>query len=151
LRRGERRPSLVYELTSDAEQLFPKAYAPALRSLLDVVAERGSEGGIRAIAQEAGRRLGAEAGVVSVGDTRARLAAAAEVLTAMGGLTEVEASADGPLALQGYACPLGALVQQRPELCTLAEALVTEVSGVVVRETCVRAEGDRPRCRFVVA
>jgi len=147
LRRGERRPALVYELTSEAEQLFPKAYAPALRSLLEVIADRGPTADLQAIAREAGRRLGAGK-QVAAGDMRARLGAAAHVLSGLGGLTEVDGTGDGRLELRGYACPFGELVTPHPELCSLAESLVAEVSGIAVRETCIRAEGEPPRCRF---
>ena len=42
---GGGKPAYIYELTSEAEDLFPKAYAPALGRLLDVLAERlGPEG-----------------------------------------------------------------------------------------------------------
>src|SRR3712207_399437 len=41
---GGGKPAYVYELTQEAEDLFPKAYEPALRRLLDVLSERlGSE------------------------------------------------------------------------------------------------------------
>lgn len=147
-RRGERRPSLVYELTSEAEELFPKAYAAALRSVLDVIAERGSAAEVQEIAREAGRRL-ASSRSVPAADARERLGAAAQVLTTLGGLAEVATTADGQLELQGFACPLGDLVQQHPELCILAEALVAEVSGLHVQENCSREKGS-PRCCFQV-
>src|SRR5919199_2466967 len=41
---GGGKPAYVYELTEGGENLFPKAYEPALRRLLDVLSERlGSE------------------------------------------------------------------------------------------------------------
>src|SRR5262245_23268646 len=39
-RRGLGKPAFAYDLTPDAERLFPKAYGPLLRGLLDVLAER---------------------------------------------------------------------------------------------------------------
>jgi predicted ArsR family transcriptional regulator len=149
LRRGERRPSQMYELTADAEALFPKAYAPALKSLLEVLAERGSAADVQAIVREAGRRL-ADGRQVREGDVHQRLAAAAEVLTELGGLTEVTAGDQGALELRGVACPLGGLVSGHPELCALAEALVAEITGLPVTETCARSAGEPPRCRFLV-
>jgi predicted ArsR family transcriptional regulator len=50
--------------------------------------------------------------------------------------------------IRGYSCPLAALVPDHPERCKLAEALLTEVVGVAVREHCHK--GERPRCRFEV-
>ena len=149
VRRGERRPSLVYELTSDAELLFPKAYAPALGSLLEVMSERVPAEDLADIAREAGRRL-AEGKQLAAGDTAARLAAAAQVVTSLGGLVEVVNTGQGRFGLRGFACPLGELVQRHPQLCTLAEALVADVSGLGVRETCTRTQGEPPRCHFVI-
>lgn len=148
-RRSERRPSLVYELTPEAERLFPKAYAPALRSVLDVLTARKTSAHVYEIARAAGRQL-ADGKQTSSGDAWQRLTAASEVLSELGGLAEVETGLHGQLELRGYACPLGELVQGHPELCTLAEALVAEVSGLTVQETCTRQEGEPPRCRFQV-
>jgi predicted ArsR family transcriptional regulator len=149
VRKGERRPSLVYELTPDAEQLFPKAYAPALARLLDVLSERSSPAELRRIASESGRRL-AVGRPLAVGGPKERLQEAADVLSDLGGLAEVETDAQGRLQLRGFSCPLGELATDHPELCALAEALVSEVSGLTAHETCDRAPGAPPRCRFEI-
>lgn len=147
IRRGERRPSLMYELTPEAERLFPKAYAPALARLLDVLREHNSPEQLRQLAAESGRRL-AVGRPLAAGGTRERLQAAADVLSSLGGLTEVQSDAAGRLQLNAFSCPLGELVADHPELCTLAEALVAEVSGLPAREACEREPGRPPRCRF---
>src|SRR5688572_1849363 len=40
VRRGVGKPAYAYDLTPDAERLFPKAYGPVLRQVIDVLAER---------------------------------------------------------------------------------------------------------------
>ena len=45
-------------------------------------------------------------------------------------------------------CPLATAVAAHPEVCRLAETLLSEIIGVEVREQCDR-EGS-PRCRFEV-
>src|SRR6266581_530224 len=40
VRRGSRKPSSIYDLAPEAEQLFPKAYDPVLQHLLEVLGER---------------------------------------------------------------------------------------------------------------
>src|SRR5437588_5070051 len=40
VRRGGGKPSSVYDLTPEAEQLFPKAYDPVLQHVLEVLSER---------------------------------------------------------------------------------------------------------------
>jgi hypothetical protein len=54
---GGGKPAYVYELTTKAEDLFPKAYEPALRQLLDVLAERLGPGESEALLRTVGRAL----------------------------------------------------------------------------------------------
>jgi predicted ArsR family transcriptional regulator len=144
---GGGKPAYVYELTSEAEDLFPKAYAPALGRLLDVLAERLGPEESETLLRSVGRRL-VEGKTVPTDGSRARLQAAAGVLNELGGLAELE-ELDGTLVIQGYSCPLVAVTPDHPDVCRLAEALVAEVAGVPVHERCDRSE--RPRCCFEVA
>ena len=144
---GGGKPAYVYELTPEAEDLFPKAYKPALRRLLDVLAERLGAEESEALLRAVGRGL-AEGKIAATDGTRARLEAAVGALNELGGLAELE-ERDGTLVIQGYSCPLAALTPDHPEVCHMAEALVTEVAGVPVYERCDR--GERPRCCFEVA
>ncbi len=149
LRRGERRPSLMYELTSEAESLFPKAYGPVLAQLLEVLTEHGSPDQARQLLEECGRRLAAGHPQVA-GGSRERLQAAADVLAVLGGLAEIEEQPDGRLLLRGFSCPLADLVPDHPELCVMTEALVSEISGMAARECCDRTRGAPPHCQFEV-
>ena len=144
---GGGKPAYVYELTLEAEDLFPKAYEPALGRLLDVLAERLGPEESEALLRSVGRRL-VEDKTVPTHGARARLEAAAGVLNELGGLTELEEQ-DGTLVIQGYSCPLAAVTPDHPEVCRLAESLVAEVAGLPVHERCDRSE--RPRCCFEVA
>ncbi len=66
----------------------------------------------------------------------------------MGSLAELE-ERNGPFIIRGYSCPLAAMRPEHPEVCQMAEALITELAGVPVRECC--DWGERPRCCFEVA
>ena len=148
VRRGSGgKPAYVYELTPKAEDLFTKAYEPTLRRLLDVLDERLGAEDTDALLRAVGRDL-AEGKTVPTDGTRARLEAAVAVLNELGGLTQLE-ERDGALVIQGYSCPLAALTPDHPEVCRMAETLVTEVAGVPVYERCDR--GERPRCCFEVS
>ena len=68
-----------------------------------------------------------------------------EAPTNLGGLAELEEH-DGQFHIQGYNCPLAALVPDHPEACHLAEAFVSAIAGVPVRERCDRAA--TPHCCF---
>ena len=144
---GGGKPAYVYELTEEAEDLFPKAYAPVLGRLLDVLAERLGLEESEALLRSVGRRL-VEGKTVPPDSTRARLEAAADVLNELGGLVELEEH-DGGFVIRGYSCPLAGVTPDHPEVCRLAEALVAEVAGMPVHERCDRSE--RPRCCFEVA
>jgi predicted ArsR family transcriptional regulator len=91
-----------------------------------------------------GRRLAAGR-VAPNADLPNRLAAAVQTLNELGGLAELE-ERDGAYLLHGYSCPLGAAAHDHPQLCQLAEALISELIGQPVQECCDR--GDRPRCSF---
>jgi predicted ArsR family transcriptional regulator len=144
---GGGKPAYVYELTPKAEDLFTKAYEPMLRRLLDVLAERMGPEDTDALLRAVGRGL-AEGKTIPTGGTRARLEVAVAVLNELGGLAQLE-ERDGAYVIQGYSCPLAALTPDHPEVCRMAETLVSEVAGVPVYERCDR--GERPRCCFEVS
>jgi predicted ArsR family transcriptional regulator len=144
---GGGKPAYVYELTPKAEDLFTKAYEPTLRRLLDVLAERMGPEDTDALLRAVGRGL-AEGKTIPTGGTRARLEVAVAVLNELGGLAQLE-ERDGAYVIQGYSCPLAALTPDHPEVCRMAETLVSEVAGVPVYERCDR--GERPRCCFEVS
>jgi predicted ArsR family transcriptional regulator len=144
---GGGKPAYVYELTQEGEDLFPKAYEPTLRRLLDVLSERLGPDESEALLMSVGRRLAEEHSTRADG-AHARLEAAVEVLNELGGLAELE-ERDDALVIRGYSCPLAGVTPEHPEVCRMAEALVAEVAGVSVQEHCDRSE--RPRCCFEVA
>jgi predicted ArsR family transcriptional regulator len=80
----------------------------------------------------------------------ARRESAAQALSSLGGLAEVQTLPDGRLALNGFSCPLTETVAEHPEVCQVAEALVRELTGLEVQEQCDRSPGELPRCRLVV-
>lgn len=148
VRRTGGKPSYVYELTADADALFPKGYASVLSEVLAYVREQsGSEGlrsFVRAVAQRAASRLpfGERA------DLRSRVDAAAGVLAELGGLAEV-VEEDEAMHIRGYSCPLSSVVKDNPETCALAEELVRSIVGTDVEECCDRT--GTPRCAFSIA
>ena len=144
--RGNRKPSFVFELTADAERLFPKAYDALLNQLIAVLKDRLSAEELEGILRAAGRSLGAphatSRGVSNFEQSTRRVLKALE---ALGGSARIEREDDSVL-ITGRSCPFGAAVTEHPEVCRLAETLVQEIAGVPVREDCDRTE--TPRCRF---
>ncbi len=146
VRRGSGKPSYIYDLTTDAETLFPKAYGVVMRQLLQVLCENMSSEQVEAFLRTTGQRLAAQWNVPP-GDVQARLQVAIDVLNELGGLTELE-ERDGIYTIRGYSCPLAAIVPGHPEVCRLAETLLTELIGMPIHEQC--SSGETPQCRFVV-
>ena len=140
------KPARVYDLTTEGEELFPKAYALVLGGLVEEIARAEGEGRAVELLRAVGRRIGA--GVAASDGTEARAKAAAAALRSLGGDLEVT-PADGGWRLKGFGCPLSAVTAGRPEVCALAQALVEEITGRPVTECCDR--GGRPRCGFQVA
>ena len=142
-RPGARKPAYEYQLTDEAEQLFPKPYAAILDQLLGVLAGRLGGAGVEGVLRTVGHQL--SEGELAAGTVEERLAAAVALLNRLGGLAEGEI-ADGRLRIQGYRCPLAAVALDHPEVCQMAEALVSDIVGVPMRECCQR--NGRPRCAF---
>ena len=144
---GGGKPAYIYELTPEAEELFPKAYELVLGQLLDILAVQLRPQESEALLRSVGHRIG-ERQTVPANEVRGRLEAAVDVLNKLGGLAELK-ERDWSFVIRGYSCPLAAIVPDHPEVCRMAETLLTELAGVPVYEHCDRSE--RPRCCFEIA
>ena len=139
---GVGKPAYVYELAPEAADLFPKAHAPVLLRLLDVLSERLGPEESEELLRAAGHGL-VEGKSAPSDDARARLEGAVEVLNELGGLAELE-ERDGAFVIRGYSCPLAAVTPDHPEVCRMAETLITELAGLPVREHCDRGDTPNP-------
>jgi predicted ArsR family transcriptional regulator len=148
VQRGPRKPHFAYELTAEAERLFPKAYDALLNQLITVLKGRLPPSALEEVLREVGRSLAARhAAGNTPADLDGRVQNALEVLKTIGGSPSVGRE-DGKLIIRSGGCPLSAAVVEHPEVCELAEALVAEIVGLPVRERCVR--GDSPKCCFEI-
>lgn len=145
-KRGIGKPAYTYELTAAAERLFPKAYDLVLNRLLGVLSRRSNPQELEELLREVGRNLASEQ-VPLGGDTRTRLKAATNLLNELGGMATLEEN-QGQFFIRGFDCPLAALVPDHPQVCQLAEALVSEYTGLQMKETCNQQEPAR--CSFQV-
>lgn len=147
LRRGTGgKPARVYELTQEGEDSFARAYDVVLQLLLEVLKDELGPEELRSLLRRVGRRA-ARAQPRPGGDLRQRLEGALEIVGEMGGMADILPQ-NGGYRVQGYGCPVAALVRQHDEVCALTEALLSELTGAAVREECNR--GDRPSCSLVV-
>ncbi len=144
---GAGKPAVVYELHPDAEPMFSNAYAPVLRTLVDVIVAQLPPDQAEALLRSVGHQLAADSGGQAPGDLTHRVAAAAAILTSLGGDVEI-IETNGELRIRGCACPLAGAVADHPEVCHAVETLVADVVGAPVVSAC--EHGARPRCCFEI-
>jgi len=145
LQRGTRKPHFAYELTPEAEKIFPKAYDAIVNSLITVLKERLHSPELEDVLREAGESLAGNQ--TSDGDLESRVGQALIALEAIGGAAQLEKDGE-KLLIKSGSCPLAAAVAEHPEVCQLAEALLCKIVGATVRERCDRE--NAPRCRFEI-
>lgn len=148
-RPGTTRPSHVFELTPEVEQLLSSAYIPLLTHLVHVFADGLPAHQLEAMLRQAGKRLADELsrGKRPAGNLASRVAMASEMMNEqLGAMTHVEGN--GRYVIRGLGCPLAALTGKHPGVCLAMESLVMEAVGAPVRECCDRSE--RPRCCFEI-
>ena len=148
VQRGPRKPHFAYELTAEAERLFPKAYDALLNQLITALKGRLPPATLEDILREVGRSLAARhSSDKTPADLEGKVQNALGVLKAIGGAPSVEREG-GRLVIRSGGCPLATAVVEHPEVCELAEALVAEIVGLPVKERCAR--GESPKCCFEV-
>ena len=149
VQRGTRKPHFAYELTGEAEALFPKAYDALLNQLITVLKGRLAPKAVAAVLREVGRSLARnQASDLHSIDLEGRAQTALKVLEALGGSAKIDREGS-KLLIRSPSCPFSAVVVEHPEVCKLAEALVSKIMLVPVRERCAREEF--PQCRFEIA
>ena len=149
-RRGTTRPSLLFDLTPEVEQLLSKAYLPLLIQLVRVFAAELPAKQMESLLRRTGKALARElaGGRSTAGSLQSRVDSASNLLNEqLGALTRVERN--GEYVIRGASCPLAALTGKHPGVCRAMESLVSDVVGRRVRECCERQ--GRPRCCFHIS
>ena len=148
LQRGIRKPHFSYELTDEAEHLFPKAYDALLNQLITVLKGRLTPKALKEVLRDVGRSLaGNQTAGKKSGDLETRVGKGLLALEAIGGAARIEREGK-KFFIRSGSCPLAAAVLEHPEVCQLAESLLAEIIGATVREQCDREKS--PRCAFEV-
>ncbi len=145
--RGYRKPHFVYALTEDANKLFPKSYDSLLNRLLDQLKLRLSPSAIKEILGEVGRSFGFRPERPVIRSEKEKLSDAIEALAEIGGAAAIE-QGNGHTYIQSESCPFGDTVREHPDVCKVAESMLSEIVGKPVTEKCDRS--DSPKCRFEI-
>jgi predicted ArsR family transcriptional regulator len=149
MRPGTTRPSHVFELTPDVEQLLSKAYIPLLTQLVDAFCEALPAHQMAALLRRTGKGLAHDLaqGKRLAGSLRSRVAMASQMMNQhLGALTHVETN--GRYVIRGIGCPLAALTGKHPGVCLAMESFVTDIIRAPARECCERT--GRPKCCFEI-
>ena len=149
VRHGVGRPRHLYDLTADAQGLFPTNYDGLAACLLAAIAELGGESLVEEVFRARQRQLaervsGQIAERVSAGaPLAARVEALAAIQDELGYLAEATAGADGEMRLHERNCAIHDVARVVPAACQAEIDLFRAVLGArVERETHI-ASGDR--------
>jgi len=148
VRHGVGRPRHVYDVTPDAQDLFPTNYDGLAAGLVGAILDVGGEELLDAVFDARRRQLGVELrGRLDDLGERGSLEDRARVLAAhqdeLGYLAEVVRGDDGALRVIERNCAIHRVAGPRSPACDAELALFKEVLGTdVVRETHI-ASGDR--------
>ena len=144
------KPAAVYRPTRAGQDLFPKAYGPVLGALAEqYVDDHGGQEEKGDFLLRVGHRLGQTYAPPEEASTEERIDYAIELLTDLGSVLEVNRFSDGVVRLDGYGCPLSAVVRHHPEFCRMIAVMLEDIIVLPVKPCCDN-EGDSPNCRLLV-
>jgi predicted ArsR family transcriptional regulator len=147
-RRGFRKPHFAYVLTPEAEHLFPKAYSTLFNQLLTVLKQRLTPQELESVLQEVAASLAAGNTPAEDESVESRAQRALAMFESLGGAPNLN-NEGGDISINSVSsCPFDVTVSAHPEVCRLAEAFLSEVTGLEVRERC--RKGELPQCAFQV-
>jgi predicted ArsR family transcriptional regulator len=154
-RHGVGRPRHLYDVTPDAQDLFPADYDGFASALLDAIESVGGQDLVEEVFAARRQQLGARlreqlaARVAPDAPLAERVRELAVIQDGAGYLAEAIVTADGTIRLREHNCAIFHLAREAGSCCEAELALFREVLGVdVVRETHI-ASGDRS-CTFRV-
>jgi predicted ArsR family transcriptional regulator len=126
-RRG--RPAAWFELTEDAEALFPHRYDRLASEVLDFLTQEHGRAGLRAFLRWRLEREAAELReAVTAEDLHERLGQLAHALSDAGFAAEVQPTADGFRLVQNH-CTIADVAKEHPEVCAYEAAAFSKVLG----------------------
>jgi predicted ArsR family transcriptional regulator len=143
--KGFRKPHFVYGLTDEGRNLFPKAYDSLLNNLLSALKSRLVLSVLKDFLAETGRRIGRQQPHHAEDTLDDKLSHALSTLEELGGSATV-VKENGHVVIKSEGCPFAEAVSEHPEVCQVAESMLSEIVGKPVKETSDRT--GSPKCRF---
>lgn len=102
------------------------------------------------VLQEVGRKAaaGTMTTLAKVSYLSAKAEQAVKVLEALGGAPRLEKEED-KIIIQSASCPFATAIEAYPEVCSVAETLVAQITGGRVHERCNKTDVP-PHCSFEI-
>jgi predicted ArsR family transcriptional regulator len=149
VREGPGRPTLLYRLTEQAEDVFPKRYDALAEGLLAAAKAQLGEAGLDNLLRRTAARLAedlrAQTGRGNLGD---RIEALVQAHAAEDELCRAEQAEEGYF-LHRYTCPYYRVARAHREVCSLHRLALSEALGGEVEIVHHLLQGDG-RCSFLV-
>lgn len=137
------RPAKVYQLTEEADELFPKNYhALTLGILEDILSLDGQDKLQELFSHREERLVKQYMDIVGSADTfEQKVAKLADLQNEKGYLTKLEAKEDGTFELFEYNCPIAQVSRLFPQTCSCETNVFRRVLGAEVERNECLAEG----------
>jgi predicted ArsR family transcriptional regulator len=149
MRPGLRKPHFAYALTQDAEMLFPKAYSTLLNQFISVLKQRLAPEELLDVLRDVAMSLSSRAELTNDESFEMRAQLGVLKLEQLGGAPRIARENDRVMIKSMNSCPFSESAAVHPEICHLAEMLLSEITGLEVKEHCER--GAQPQCSFEVS
>jgi len=142
LRQPMGRPAKVYQLTEEADALFPKNYHTLTLDILEDLALVDGSAKIDALFQHREERLVQQYGELMAGKSlEERVALLADLQNRKGYLSKYETKDDGTFEIIEYNCPIAQVSKLWPQTCSCETNVFRRLLDTTVDRTECLAEG----------
>ncbi|ASS74845.1 ArsR family transcriptional regulator [Tumebacillus algifaecis] len=136
------RPAKVYQLTEEADNLFPKNYHSLMLDILEDIVHIDGQDKIQAIFDQREDRLSAQLNELFDGKSlEEKVQALAEMQNSKGYLAKWERKEDGSFEIVEYNCPIAQVSKVYPQTCSCETNVFRRVLGTEVDRSQCLAEG----------
>lgn len=147
IRNGRGRPRILYSLTDQARDIFPRSYDTLVSVLLDEIARQQGEDGLATLLSSVSERLAEGYQRTPKGDVTARVADVQKMMESRGIPVEIHADTS---RITFYACPYHEVAQDHAGVCAMEKRMIEQVLGHEVHTEGTIREGSRC-CSFSYA
>ena len=149
--RGVGRPSYVYSLTAEGDELFPRAYADMANALLSAAHELDGEGGVERLLATRNRELAAQYRArMTERSFGERVQELVRIRTEEGYMADWEQLDDGRFLLREHKCAICQIAEQCPQACAYELTLFQQAFGDAhVRRQTHMIRGDAT-CTYII-